>query len=184
MIGPPEPIDICDWSPIWAETFRAKATDLRACLGARAARIDHIGSTSIRGMAAKPIIDIQVSVADFEPMPPLESAMNKAGYVWKRENPELTKRYFREQPGAERTHVHVRRVGSWHEQWALLFRDYMRGHTEEHATYIALKRELAERFRTDRTAYTEGKADFFWAAIRRADYWAADTGWRPGASDA
>jgi GrpB-like predicted nucleotidyltransferase (UPF0157 family) len=57
------------------------------------------------GLAAKPIIDIQVSVAEFEPMDALAAAMAGAGYEWRALNPELTKRYFRERPGEERTHI-------------------------------------------------------------------------------
>ncbi|MBN8951188.1 MULTISPECIES: GrpB family protein [unclassified Rhizobium] len=175
---------ICDWSAEWAQAFSRKAEAIRAELGHVAKRIDHIGSTSISGLASKPIIDIQVSVASFEPIDALTVPLEKCGYVWRPSNPELTKRYFRENPGDERTHIHVRRLGSWHEQWALLFRDYMRNHADEHAPYVALKRSLAERHGHDRAAYTDGKDDFFWSVIRRADRWAATTGWRPLPSDA
>lgn len=176
-----EPIEICDWSAEWAEKFRAKATVIRVALGVRAKRIDHIGSTAIYGLSAKPIIDIQVSVADFDGLvEPLEAV----GYVWRSSNTELTKRYFREAPGRERTHLHVRRLGSWHEQWPLLFRDYMRDHVEEHQPYIDLKRRLAAQFQNDRLAYTSSKGDHIWQIIRRADRWAAATGWTPGISDA
>jgi GrpB-like predicted nucleotidyltransferase (UPF0157 family) len=179
-----DPIEICDWSPFWVADFRAKSANLHGALGSLALRIDHIGSTSIEGMAAKPIIDIQVSVGAFEPFGRIESVMNRAGYVWKASNPELTKRYFRERPGAERTHIHVRLLGSWNEQWALLFRDYMRAHAGERAAYIALKRDLSARFRNERSAYTGGKPDHLWSVIRRADSWAKATGWRLGESDA
>jgi GrpB-like predicted nucleotidyltransferase (UPF0157 family) len=177
-------VDIHDWSPAWADEFRDRAATLRAALGARALRIDHIGSTSVAGLAAKPIVDIQVSVAEFEPMDALVAAMAGAGYAWRSDNPELTKRYFRETPGARRCHVHVRRAGSWHEQWALLFRDYMRAHPGVAAEYEVVKRALAARFRHDRHAYTDAKGDFSWATIRAADLWAAETGWRPGPTDA
>ncbi|GEC42193.1 GrpB family protein [Sinorhizobium meliloti] len=85
----------------------------------------------------------------------------------------MSKRYFREQPGEERTHVHIRRAGSWHEQWALLFRDYIRQHPHEHIPYAALKRALAEKD-------PHGPS----SVIRQADQWAADTGWRLGPTDA
>jgi GrpB-like predicted nucleotidyltransferase (UPF0157 family) len=75
-------------------------------------------------------------------------------------------------------------LGSWHEQWALLFHDYMRIHTEEHAPYVALKRASAEQNGYKGTAYTEGKSDHLWAVIRRADRWAAKVGWLPPPSDA
>ncbi|WP_033054871.1 GrpB family protein [Sinorhizobium meliloti] len=177
-------IEIADWSPEWPESFRRKASAIRGALGDRALRIDHIGSTSIQGLAAKPIIDIQVSVAAFEPIETFTEPLRKIGYEWRQANPDLTKRYFRERPGDERTHIHMRRLGSWHEQWALLFRDYMRAHPEEHAPYVALKRALAERYRDNRAAYTDGKSDHLWAIIRRADRWAADVGWTAPSSDA
>src|SRR5215475_4503137 len=115
-------IEIHAWTPAWAEEFRARGAALRQALGERALRIDHIGSTSVTGLGAKPVVDIQVSVASFEPMDALAQSMADAGYVWRRDNPELTKRYFREAEG-RRCHVHMRLAGSWHEQWALLFRD-------------------------------------------------------------
>jgi GrpB-like predicted nucleotidyltransferase (UPF0157 family) len=127
-----ERIDISDWSVEWPKKFRLKAAVIRRALEKRALRIDHIGSTSIPDLAARPIIDIQISVADFEPVQTLTEPMEAIGYVWRPTNPELTKRYFRERPGDERTHIHVRRSGSWNEQCALLFRDYMRSHIEEH----------------------------------------------------
>lgn len=179
-----ERVVIDSWSPEWARKFREKAELIRNELGSLAVRIDHIGSTSIHGLAAKPIIDIQISVTSFDPMEALVVPLERCGYVWRSANPELTKRYFREVPGNERTHVHVRRSGSWHEQWALLFRGYMREHINEHAAYVALKRALAERHGTDRNAYSQGKDDFFWDVIRRADRWAAAVDWQPPTTDA
>jgi len=153
-------------------------------LGDHALRIDHVGSTAIRGLAAKPIIDIQISVADLANIEILAERMATIGYIWRARNADLTKRYFRERPSDERTHIHMRRVGSWQEQWALLFRDYMRAHVDEHAPYADLKRVLALRYRHDRAAYTEAKSERLWEIIRRADRWAAETGWMPGPSDA
>ncbi|MGF6178279.1 GrpB-like predicted nucleotidyltransferase (UPF0157 family) [Ensifer sp. 4252] len=177
-------IEICDWSPRWPNKFALKAAAIRQTLGDHALRIDHIGSTSIEGLAAKPIIDIQISVADLQLIEILPERMATIGYVWRPANADLTKRYFRERPGDERTHIHVRQSGSWHEQWSLLFRDYMRSHAEEHAPYVELKRALAGLYRDNRAAYTEGKSDHLWRIIRRADLWASEVGWRPGTSDA
>ncbi len=177
-------IILIDHSAEWHNLFATMAANLRAALGDIALRIDHIGSTSIPGLAAKPIIDIQISVADLEPVEPYRRKIEACGYRWKSENPELTKRYFRELPGARRTHIHTRRAGSWNEQWALLFRDYMRTHTDEHEGYASLKRSLAEKFPYDMAAYTDAKGDLLWQIIRRADEWASATGWRPSPSDA
>ena len=177
------PIVIEDHDPAWRGEFARLGASLRIALGDDVPRIDHIGSTSVPGLGAKPVVDIQVSVVSLEPMTyrePIESL----GFVWRHDNPELTKRYFREVPGTRRTHIHVRRLGSWHQQYALLFRDYVREHPQAAARYEAMKRELAARYRDRRELYTDAKADIFWEIMTLADRWAADTGWEPGPSDA
>src|ERR1700691_4980432 len=179
-----QPIVIADYSDEWPILFSRVSRAIRNEIGVIALRIDHIGSTSIPGLAAKPIIDIQISVANLEPVDAYRPALQRLGYHWRASNPELTKRYFREAPGSRRTHIHIRRSGSWNEQWALLFRDYMRCHSEEHEGYAQLKRSLAERFAHDMAAYTDAKGDLVWKIIRRADEWASLSGWQPGPSDA
>lgn len=150
-----------------------------------ALRIDHIGSTSVQGLAAKPIIDLQVSVVSLEPVTAYRRQVESCGFTWRADNPELTKRYFREVPPRPRTHLHVRRSGSFSEQFALLFRDYLRTHPDRAATYAALKHHLAHLLLlADRNAYVEAKSPFIWETIRLADEWAQATGWEPGPSDA
>lgn len=178
-----KPIEIHDYDPVWQDEFRSIGSSLRSALGETACRIDHIGSTSVRGLAAKPIIDVQISVRALEPVNAYLPRMEALGYIWRGENPERTKRYFREAPGARRTHIHVRKLGSWHEQYALLFRDYLRVHADEQRHYEAVKRRLAVQYPFERDAYTDAKGDIFWEIVRRADSWAAATGWEPGDSD-
>jgi GrpB-like predicted nucleotidyltransferase (UPF0157 family) len=180
----PHPVEIVAYDPAWPARFAEVGPDLRAGLGEVALRIDHIGSTAVPGLAAKPIIDIQISVADLEPLAAYRQPLERLGYVYRADNPERTKRYFREPPGRRRTHLHVRRAGSFSEQWALLFRDYLRFHPEVIAEYEAVKRRLASRFRDDRRGYTNAKVPFLWEVIRRADDWAQVRGWLPGPSDA
>ena len=177
-------IEVVDGSPEWIGKFRAFAGLIRKALGPFALRIDHIGSTAIDGLAAKPVIDIQISVEAIAPAEGLIRMMAGIGCVWRPENPHLTKLYFREPAGYERTHIHMRQHGGWHEQMALLFRDYLRTHPDERAPYTDLKRSLAVRFRENRAAYTDGKDQHIWGIIRRADHWALETGWKPGVSDA
>lgn len=176
-------VEIHEHTTAWAREFATIGNALRKALTNTAIRIDHIGSTSIPGLAAKPIIDIQVSVQALEPMD-FRAPIESLGYVWRHDNPEKTKRYFRERPGNRRTHVHVRRAGSWHEQYALLFRDYMRVHPDACEQYEQVKRRLAAEYLTDMPSYTESKAPIFWEIIQKADRWAASTGWEPGPSDA
>jgi len=82
------------------------------------------------------------------------------------------------------THIHVRKLGSFSQQFPLLLRDYLRAHPAELAPYEDLKRELAARHPHDGAAYTEAKIPWFWQTIRRADTWSQQTGWEPIPSDA
>src|ERR687887_783460 len=138
-----DPIQVVPYDPAWAAMFARQAAELRDALGAGALRIDHIGSTAIPQLVAKPVIDVQISVADFEPLDAYGALLERLGYVFRADNPERTKRYFREPPGQRRTHIHVRRAGSFSEQFALLFRDFMRAHPDVAAEYADLKIKLA-----------------------------------------
>lgn len=89
-----ERIIIAPYDPEWPELFRLLGTRLRSALRDVALRIDHIGSTSIPGMDAKPIIDVQISVASLDPVDPFRIPLESAGFMWQADNPELTKRYF------------------------------------------------------------------------------------------
>ncbi|SHN46313.1 GrpB family protein [Cryptosporangium aurantiacum] len=177
-------IEVIDYDPAWPARFVEIAVGLREALGVVALRIDHIGSTSVAGLAAKPIVDVQVSVESLEPVAPFRDRLVALGLVYRSENPERTKRYFREAPGTPRTHIHVRRAGSFSEQFALLFRDFLRVDGQTARDYMAVKRELAAQHRHDGQAYTDAKAPFSWEIIRRADAWAQQRGWEPGPSDA
>src|SRR5205823_2380975 len=114
-----DPIRVVPYDSAWPLMFARQAADLRDALGAVALRIDHIGSTAIPRLAAKPVIDSQISVADFEPLDAYRAPLERLGYVFRADNLERTKRYFRDPPGQRRTHIHVRRAGSFSEQFAL-----------------------------------------------------------------
>jgi GrpB-like predicted nucleotidyltransferase (UPF0157 family) len=181
---PPDPIEIAVYEPEWPRRFARQGAELRAALGAVALRIDHIGSTSVPGLAAKPIIDVQISVAAFEPLDAFRLPLESLGYVFHPENVERTKRYFREPPGQRRTHLHVRRAGSFSEQLALLFRDFVRTHPAVAADYARLKLDLAQQYGYNRQGYTDAKQPYIWSVVAQADEWAQRIGWMPGPSDA
>jgi len=181
----PEKIVIVPYDPQWPACFSRLGADLRGALGDVALRIDHIGSTSIPGLDAKPIVDVQISVASFEPLDAYRSPLQGLGFVYRPDNPDLNKRYFREPPGTRRTHIHVFRAGTWSEQIALLFRDYMRTHDEDARRYAELKYRLAAQHQDDRAGYTnEGKSPFIWEIMAKAHRWSQRTGWQAGPSDA
>lgn len=177
-------VEVVDYDPAWPGLFGGMGRALRAELGAVALRIDHIGSTAVPGLAAKPIVDVQISVAAFEPIEAFKGPLERLGYVYRANNTERTKRYFREPPGRRRTHIHVRRAGSFSEQLPLLLRDFLRCHADAAAEYAVVKRRLAAQFGDDRHGYTDAKNPHVWDILRRADEWAQMSGWVPGPSDA
>lgn len=185
MSEPPDPnqIYVVQYDPQWPVRFAEVGAGLRDALKDVALRIDHIGSTSVPGLAAKPVIDVQISVAALEPVEPFKEPLEMIGLVYRADNTERTKRYFREPPGQRRTHIHVRKAGSFSEQFALLFRDYLRTHADDARAFGAVKSRLAEQFRDNRPAYTEAKNPYVWQLVARADSWAQQTGWESGASD-
>ena len=178
-----EKIVIVPYDPIWPQRFRELGSSLWQELGNTALRIDHIGSTSVPGLDAKPVIDIQISVGSFEPLDAYRIPLERLGYIFRAENPDRSKRYFREPPSQRRTHIHVRQAGSWAEQIGLLFRDYLRTHPQDARRYAELKYRLAEQFGYDREGYTEAKEPFIWEILRQANRWSQETGWEAGKSD-
>lgn len=178
-----DPIVVVPYDPQWPAHFAVLGQTLRQALGIVALRIDHIGSTAVSGLDAKPILDVQISVASLDPREPYQIPLESVGFHWQKDNPDLTKRYFREGAGMARTHVHVRKVGSWSEQFALLFRDYLRAHATDAAAYARLKYQLSERYRDQREMYVEEKGPFIWAIMVKANQWSQQNGWSPGPTD-
>lgn len=171
-----QPIDIVDADPAWPAAFEVVRSRLAEALGPVAKRIDHVGSTAVPGLAAKPVIDIQVSVPDVEDEPAYCEAVESVGVVLRWIEPGH--RYFRPPPGVPRVwHVHVCTAGSDWERDHLLFRDYLRAHQEAAAAYGALKRDLAVTHRDGRIEYTDAKEPFIRHALAQAETWARATGW-------
>ncbi len=161
---------IAEYDPQWPEQYAKEAERIGLALGETLVTIEHVGSTAIPGLAAKPVLDILVGVttlaAGLEAVPALEAL----GYDCRGENGIPGRLYFRK--GAvqyRRTHhLHMFEVG--HEQWApmLAFRDYLRSHPEAARQYEDLKRQLAAQFYDNRKAYTDGKADFVNTVLEKA----------------
>ncbi|MED1795245.1 GrpB family protein [Brevibacillus nitrificans] len=174
---------ISEYDATWKSLFRGVATRLRVSLGDSAVRIDHVGSTSVAGLAAKPIIDIQISVRNFDDISTYQPKIENVGFVLRKENPDRTKRYFREIPGNRRTHIHVREAGSYSEQVTLLFRDFLRAHPADCLRYAQEKHRLMELYRAERPKYVEGKGPIVWEILQKAHVWSQEIGWRPSTSD-
>ncbi|WP_422660611.1 GrpB family protein [Paenibacillus sp. EC2-1] len=179
----PDPIIIVPYDTKWQIEFKEIGKEIRQALGQTAIRIDHIGSTSIEGLDAKPIVDIQVSVARLEAIELYKSHFERIGFRHRVDNIDLTKRYFREKPGKRRVHIHVRESGSWSEQFALLFRDYLRVHPADCKKYAEEKYRLMELFKDARERYVEGKEPVIWDIMTNASRWSQEMGWKPGLTD-
>lgn len=187
-------VEIVPYRAAWPAEFRQIAGILRQGLGDLALRIDHIGSTAVSGLAAKDVIDIQVTVAALDAS--LIAAMTALGYNlaeggWRDHRPpdfsgpdvEWEKLYFRPPVDQRRTHVHVRVQGRANQLYPLLFRDYLRSHPATADAYAELKRRLAQNL-ADSLTYPEVKDPAVDLIYFAAQDWAAATGWRPGISDA
>lgn len=178
-----DPIIVVPYDTKWQTEFQEIGMKIRHSLGQTAIRIDHIGSTSIVGLDAKPIVDIQVSVALLEAIELYKPHFEIIGFRHRVDNIDLTKRYFRELEGNKRVHIHVREAGSWSEQFALLFRDYLRAHPADCKKSAEEKYRLMELFKDEREKYVEEKEPVIWEIMRNASRWSQEIGWKPAITD-
>jgi GrpB-like predicted nucleotidyltransferase (UPF0157 family) len=166
-------IRVVEYDPAWPALAAAEARRIEAAVGELAVRIDHVGSTAVPGLAAKPIVDLQLAVDALEPRARYVEPLEALGYLFA-PDPESPDFHFFGLP-AERPrthHLHVCAVGSEHELRHLALRDYLRAHPDEVAEYAARKCDLATRHPGDRLAYIEGKDRHVAALERRALAWA------------
>lgn len=190
-------VEIVEYDPSWPGAFRDVAGQLREALGTRASRIDHIGSTSVTGLPAKDVIDVQVTVGAESDLMPIGETLARAGWHlssrigmdhdvpgWASPPGGARKVYLDEPDGQRPVHVHVRVQGQPNQRYALLFRDYLRAHTHSAAAYATLKKDLAEVLPDDPGRYADTKdaaCDLIYFA---AEAWAETVGWIAGPSDA
>lgn len=174
----PEPVEIADYDPLWPTRFEQMRELLAEALADTALRIDHVGSTAVPGLPAKPVVDIQVSVSDVDDETTYRKEIEAQGFALRYR--EAGHRYFRPPPGLARLwQVHVCTVGSKWERDHLLFRDYLRAHSAAADEYGRIKRLAASVHANDRIAYTDAKGPWIERALADAVQWARATGWRP-----
>ena len=163
----PTPILIAEYDPAWPAQFTALARRVRAALGDRVSRIEHVGSTAVPGLAAKPILDIDAVVRSPADLEPATGLLERSGYRHEGERGIPGRHAFRSPADSERHHLYVLAEGSRELQRHLAFRDALRGDPLLQGRYLALKRALAERFPLDREAYTQGKSAFIESTLSR-----------------
>lgn len=188
----PETLRLADHDPTWAERADRVLARIAHALGDTAVTLDHVGSTSIPGLVAKDVLDLQVGVRDLADLddPAVRSRLAEVGLLLPERDwfdhahdgseATLPKRMIASADPASIVHGHVRVVDSPAWRLALLFRDWLRAEPEALAEYAAAKTALSAEGLTT-TQYAEAKEPWFAQAFPRAEQWAQQTGWAPPA---
>lgn len=164
-------VKLAPYDPEWAKLFDIEKNDIKSAFGEKALGIEHIGSTAIPGMDAKPILDLMVAVEQIGDYSAFTTKLEMLGYGFRRDNRSSQEHVlYVKGPEDKRTHyLKLTTVDSsfWREH--ILFRDYLIRHPESAEEYSKLKHELLEKYGGERTNYTEDKADFIKSIIRLAE---------------
>jgi GrpB-like predicted nucleotidyltransferase (UPF0157 family) len=168
MSAQAEPVVIVDYDPAWPTQFEALARRAEAALGGLAERVEHVGSTAVPGLAAKPVIDLDVVVAAGGDVPEAVRRLQAIGYRHQGDLGIRGREAFRQPPDEPRHHLYVCPRESPALAAHLQFRDHVRAHPDVAREYAALKRALAHTHGADRDAYTDAKTAFVVAALRDA----------------
>ena len=160
-------IQVVDYDPAWPELFLREAERIRGALGERVVQLEHVGSTSVPGLAAKPIIDILLIVPDSSDEPAWLPDLEAVGYVLVIREPGWYQHRCLKGPDTN-VNLHVYSPGCPEIERYLIFRDRLRGHPEDRARYQRVKRELAERDWTYVQEYADAKTEVVEGIIARA----------------
>ncbi len=167
-------LNIFPYHPEWPALFEKEACKIKSALGHNCHTIYHVGSTSIPGMCAKPIIDMIPVVANIQQVDEMAAEMAKLGYQVKGEGGMLFRRYFTKSDDTEAFNVHVYEEGAGEVDRLIKFRDWMRSHQQDADAYANLKLQLEGLLSVDRLKYTMGKEAF----IASIDAKTGFSGWR------
>jgi GrpB-like predicted nucleotidyltransferase (UPF0157 family) len=164
-----EPVKIAPYDPIWPARFEEERAALVAAIGDWVVGgVHHVGSTSVPGLASKPIIDILVGVGDLEGSRSCFDRLGALGYLYAPYRTTEMHWFCKPDPSRRTHHLHLVPTDSARFRDELAFRDHLRSHGGVAQEYGLLKRGLAKKFEHDREAYTAAKADFIRAAVDRA----------------
>jgi GrpB-like predicted nucleotidyltransferase (UPF0157 family) len=162
------PITLADYDPEWPALFGREADRIRALLGDRAVLVEHAGSTSVPGLAAKPIIDIVLAVPDSADESAYVPTMEAAGYVLRVREPDWFEHRMFKGPDTD-INLHVFTAGSTEIDRMLLFRDWLRASDADRDTYLRVKRDLAQRTWRHVQHYADAKSAIVAEIMARAE---------------
>ena len=161
------PVVIVDYNPLWPKQFETLRSRLANILDGLALTIQHVGSTAVPGLAAKPILDIDVLLKSADELPLAIAALESIGYQHRGDLGIPGREAFRAPAGDFRHHLYVCPNDTEYRRH-IAFRDHLCSHPEDANAYASLKRELAIRFRDDREAYNNAKREFVESILRKS----------------
>lgn len=164
-----KPVFIEEYTSDWVKHFQEEQKFIKQILGEKVIAIEHIGSTSVEGLGAKPILDIAIGVNDLDGVSEFIEPLKQIGYefVSHKEFPE--RRFFRKGEWRAGTHhLHFYKFEGVHWNNQIMFRNYLRNNPDVLKEYHQLKIDLAKNYRFDRVSYTENKAPFIQSVLQKA----------------
>ena len=172
MVGLARRVEIAEYDPKWVMLYRNEKGKIQAAIGHVAGAVEHIGSTAVPGLGAKPIIDIMVAIRLLSEADKCLEPLRSIGYEYQPQHevsmPE--RRFFSKGEPPIEQHYHLHMVEKRSEFWKqhLAFRDYLRTHPEKARQYYELKKKLASAYGSDREGYTEAKTQFIESVVNEA----------------
>jgi GrpB-like predicted nucleotidyltransferase (UPF0157 family) len=164
----PLPVVVVDYDPTWPTQFATLRDRAASALGDLAAAIEHVGSTSVPGLAAKPIIDLDILLRDPAGLPEAIQRLAALGYAHLGDLGIAAREAFRQPPDPIRHNLYVCYIADAEYRRHILFRNHLRANPDDARAYGDLKRDLAARYTNDRDAYTEAKTAFVEGILARA----------------
>lgn len=168
------PVEVVNYDPIWPLIFEREKTEILSVVGKKVIVIEHVGSTAVPNLGAKPIIDIMVGIRHLSDAQDCIGPLETIGYEYVPEYEDSIpeRRYFRKGPSnVPNKHYHLHMVEYDSDFWRhhLLFRDFLRSHPRAAGEYHRMKKELAAEYRLNREAYTEAKTSFIESIVAKAN---------------
>jgi GrpB-like predicted nucleotidyltransferase (UPF0157 family) len=161
-------LELSPYDSEWPVFFESERQRIQQAIGRFVLAIEHVGSTSIAGLSAKPIIDMAIALRDYEDGLQCVEPLAELGYLYKGEHGIAGRHYFRTNDELVKVHIHMVEMShpAWRDQSA--FRDFLRCHPDATREYAALKQSLAATCGADREKYTEAKSEFVEDILRKA----------------
>lgn len=164
-------VEVVSYNPNWKKMYKEESEKVKNILNDIIIDIHHIGSTSIPGIKAKPVIDILVEVKNIEVVDRYNNKMKELGYEAMGEHGIPKRRFFRKRENKRTHHIHIFQVGNEEIERHINFKEYLVAHPDKAREYSKLKEKLANKYTHDVENYINSKSDFIKEIDRKAKLW-------------